>query len=237
MLPNRLKYVVFLLIAALLVVTVLIQRRVIDQLTTENAALRGNTQALADLGKQNEVLLKRLAQASTPEPAPKDQTLELLRLRGEVGILRRQVQELESLTNNSAAHRKLLRDMYDEHDRTLAQDMYSNLKAILDALGPPPDTGGSVQARFWEPQLLARAITWSRVHDALLSRLLEQSADAEQKLRSLEQDSGPEAPGIEDIRNEAAHLRSEIGERCAGVLESLSTKMESLKASPENFQR
>ena len=50
---------------------------------------------MARLVAQNEQLSNLLAQMSAPEPLPPDQLMELLRLRGEVSVLRRQQPELD----------------------------------------------------------------------------------------------------------------------------------------------
>ena len=69
-----------------------LQTREKTRLRAENEALRQQAQQVAHLAEENQKLSNRLAQAppvSAPTPPPSsEQTLELMRLRGEVGRLR-----------------------------------------------------------------------------------------------------------------------------------------------------
>jgi hypothetical protein len=60
------------------------------RLAGEHQALEQEWQQMADLAARNEQLSNQLAQASSPKPLPPDELMELLRLRGEVGVLLRQ---------------------------------------------------------------------------------------------------------------------------------------------------
>jgi hypothetical protein len=61
----------------------------------EHQALEQECRQMTDLAAQNEQLSKLLAQASLPKPLPPDEMMELLRLRGQVGVLRRQQSDLD----------------------------------------------------------------------------------------------------------------------------------------------
>ena len=74
-----------------------IQRQAQVKLRTANQSLRQQVGQLAQLKAQNERLSSLLAQANSAQSLPKDQLSELMRLRGEVGILRRQTNELRML--------------------------------------------------------------------------------------------------------------------------------------------
>jgi RNA polymerase sigma factor (sigma-70 family) len=67
------------------------------KLREENDALRRQTEQLAVLAAENERLSNELSQMNRFQSLPNDQFSELLRLRGEVGKLRRETQELERL--------------------------------------------------------------------------------------------------------------------------------------------
>jgi RNA polymerase sigma factor (sigma-70 family) len=67
--------------------TYLLQQRQTDRLRAENLDLQGQSQNLAQLQRENERLSNLAANAGQPAPS-KEQFAELLRLRGEVGLLR-----------------------------------------------------------------------------------------------------------------------------------------------------
>src|SRR6266550_9636486 len=103
--PSKAKRSAVLLLAGLAIATILFQRRLISQLRGENVSLREDTGRLTELARENAALSNRLARATTPQFRPNDQWHELLRLRGEVGVLRRQLQEIQSLPNAQSANR------------------------------------------------------------------------------------------------------------------------------------
>ena len=75
--------------------SLVIQHQTRATLREENEALR---RQVAQLESSNQTMTSRLAAAAVPAPAPvlaSDRLRELLRLRGEVGLLRRQQRELE----------------------------------------------------------------------------------------------------------------------------------------------
>ena len=63
----------------------------------KNQAMQQQVEQVGRLGEENQRLSNLVAQASNPASLPKDQLGELLRLRGEVGPLRRQKAEGEKL--------------------------------------------------------------------------------------------------------------------------------------------
>src|SRR5262249_6386238 len=63
----------------------------------ENRSLIEQNEQLAALPIENQRLLSLLAQASNFQEAPTNQDRELLKLRGEVGVLRQQANELRKL--------------------------------------------------------------------------------------------------------------------------------------------
>ncbi len=66
------------------------------RLGEERQALETQSAQMAGLIAENERLSNLLARANPPSPLPDDQLRELLRLRGEVGLLREQSQDLET---------------------------------------------------------------------------------------------------------------------------------------------
>ena len=78
------------------------------RLGQENVALRQPLSRLAGLVAENERLSNILAQAKSPPSLPDERLKELLRLRGEAGVLRQQEKELEALRHeNRLARAKL----------------------------------------------------------------------------------------------------------------------------------
>jgi hypothetical protein len=86
------------------------------RLGEENTALRQRLDQMAGLVAENDRLSNLLAQASSPQslpnepaqaqPLPSERLKELLRLRGEVGVLRQQSKELAVLREDTRAARE-----------------------------------------------------------------------------------------------------------------------------------
>jgi hypothetical protein len=70
-------------------------------LREENAKLRQQLGQMTGLAAENERLTRLLAETRRPQSLSDDQLRELLRLRGEVGVLREQSKELETLRNEN----------------------------------------------------------------------------------------------------------------------------------------
>jgi hypothetical protein len=78
------------------------------RLGEEHKALEQQRGEMAGLVARNEELSNLVARANRPPSLPADQARELLRLRGEAGVLRQQSKELESVHNeNREAHAAL----------------------------------------------------------------------------------------------------------------------------------
>jgi hypothetical protein len=78
------------------------------RLGDENTALRQQLGQMAGLTAKNERLSNLVVQAKRPQSLPDDQLRELLRLRGEAGVLRQQGKELEALRNENREARAAL---------------------------------------------------------------------------------------------------------------------------------
>jgi RNA polymerase sigma factor (sigma-70 family) len=97
------KLLIAAIVVASVVMPVLVQHRVQTKLAEQESALRKQAALLVELQKENESLANLLAQASRSRSLPIDQFNELLRLRGQVGRLNRDVQELTRLTASGPA--------------------------------------------------------------------------------------------------------------------------------------
>ena len=78
-----------------------VQHQTQTRLHGENAAL---TRQIAQLEADNESLSNRLARASDAKPLPDEQMNELLKLRGEVGVMRRQLELQQKQVNQQSGH-------------------------------------------------------------------------------------------------------------------------------------
>jgi hypothetical protein len=78
------------------------------RLGEENKALRQQLDQMAGLVAENERLSNLVAQAKSSQSLPDDRLKELLRLRGEAGVLRQQTKELETLRNENRQARTAL---------------------------------------------------------------------------------------------------------------------------------
>ncbi|HEX3720266.1 MAG TPA: sigma-70 family RNA polymerase sigma factor [Verrucomicrobiae bacterium] len=86
---SQLKTAVLAVVAVAGITTALIQHRSFEKLRAENRSLLQQSQKLAELQAENDRLSKLLAQAQRPVEPP----TELLRLRGQVGLLRDDLQK------------------------------------------------------------------------------------------------------------------------------------------------
>lgn len=78
------------------------------KLGEENRALRQQLDQMAAFAAENERLSNLVAQANRSQSLPGEQLKELLRLRGEVSVLRQQGKELETLRNENRQARAAL---------------------------------------------------------------------------------------------------------------------------------
>ena len=78
------------------------------RLGEEHQAPEQQLQQMAGLIAENEQLAHLVARADRPQALPDDQSRELLRLRGEVGVLRQQSQELDAVRNENRQARAAL---------------------------------------------------------------------------------------------------------------------------------
>ena len=78
------------------------------RLGKERAILERQSKQVAGLAAENERLSNLVARVDRAQSLPDDQSRELLRLRGEVGLLRQQSKELEAVRNENRQARAVL---------------------------------------------------------------------------------------------------------------------------------
>jgi hypothetical protein len=221
------------LIAGIAAALMVIQHRAMRQLREENTSLHGQIGELAELARANEVLSNRLAQANTAQFAPNDPSHEVLRLRGEVGVLRQQLKELQQLTSAQSpegpqAHLPASAETSRKMEALLIQIQaeYGSVKALSDKL----------QEKASDREALVQGILASGFQDDLLRSLLEQREIAALKLGALPEDRNAQDPEIQALSNQVAELTARIGERSQGILLSLNAKADAMKGAVENLQ-
>ncbi len=218
MLLNRLKWVGVALLACIGGGYVLIQNRLVGDLSDDNRFLRRELQRVAVVVKENEDLSNRLVQVSVPQISMEEPVRELLRLRGEVAVLRRQLQESQSnvwsLANASEASSFEVAQKDPQALRVERQAEIVRLESLLNAL---PNLDGDTQTRIL------------RMEDDGIATLQKQLASAERRLAALQNGRSPKEASLEDTLEEVADLNKEIQQRTDGVLMGLPVKLTSLK--------
>jgi RNA polymerase sigma factor (sigma-70 family) len=110
----------------------IVQHQARERLLVANESL---TQQIAQLKADNESLSSRAAQAKPPASPPSEQLDELLRLRGEVGLLRQQTNELARFRQEN---RKLLSQVAAQSESTNSVSAEDRLtlrqKHVVDAM-------------------------------------------------------------------------------------------------------
>jgi hypothetical protein len=188
--------VILALSAGILGTMALSEQQALMQLRQENLAQR---KQLEQLVTETRNLSNRLFQASLAPSQPPGPSRELLRLRGEVGLLRRQLQEVRQAGSARFPGGPQLQDL-----RNRGQAVYLRLKALSDGL----------QRQANDPRALLDAISASGIQDSVLSSLL----DKRQALRARQQESGGQEPQSEDLAGQVANLDASIERRSRGIL-------------------
>jgi RNA polymerase sigma factor (sigma-70 family) len=85
------------LVIASVVMPLVVHHKAQARLRDQDAALRQHTDQLAKLRKTNQKISNQFAQPKNSQPLPNDEFSELMRLRGEVGLLRNRAQELTKI--------------------------------------------------------------------------------------------------------------------------------------------
>lgn len=192
--PNRLRTVIMLaVLAGIAAAVILIQQQVLRGLHKENLAQRGQ---LEQLTKENQDLSNGLFWATLTQSPLQGPPLELLRLRGEVGVLRGELQELQQLRSgqspdwpeepplNSAPSTEVLVKIEDLRKR--GQAVCMRFKALSDQL----------QEKGSDHQGLLLAIQTNGIQDNLLISLLAKRQLAAQSDEVSDLDKKIEAQSI-----------------------------------------
>jgi hypothetical protein len=211
--PNKLRMAAILILAAgIAAATIVMQHQSVRRLHEENLAKGSQLQQVTEEAQSlsNQLLQANSAQHPREKPLP-----ELLRLRGEVGVLRLELQELRQSimaqrakgASDPRAERALsTEDMAKIEDiRVRGKPICERLKAVLDQLQSAPDR-----------ETLLQAILTNGIRDDLLASLLQQRQLA------------PQDSGIVD-------LNRKIQSRSEGIRVGLSARLSSIQISLEHL--
>ncbi len=103
---NKLKLIIGLIVVAGTVTIWTVQHQVERRLVSENESFQRQLERMTQLEADNERLSNLLAQANSA--LPNAQFTELLKLRGEIGLLRQQTKELQILREQNQQLQTLL---------------------------------------------------------------------------------------------------------------------------------
>jgi len=219
------------------VVALLFQQHSIQSLRKENSLLRTQDEQLALMRQENQDLSNRLVEASMTPATPIAPSPELLRLRGEVGVLRRQLSELRGstqshaqmdppevksadATNSFSLNTETLRRLESvriENEVRLLQE--ETLLKKLQAM--PKETLAKV---------LPTAIT-----DSLLNELLQQLDLLEQSKIALQKNVADDDPSVLTVTRQIESVERKIAERTEGIMKGMEVRVASLKANLDSL--
>ncbi len=169
------------------------------------------------------------------QPVPVDPSLELLRLRGQVGLLRRELEQARTRTNpvlsggagpgqEPASREEALRSLTSRQIEI--QTDLERTTATLQALQESKAAG---------MENLREAILRSR-SDSLLADLSEQLAAAEEALKAAQSQRKLEPAELQTRQAQLEDLYRKLDERTEGVLIGLTVKAASEKNVLEQLQ-
>lgn len=210
-----------------------VQYRTIRRLREENASLREQGEAMILLLEENRSLSNRLAKISPVEASVSHPPLELLRLRGRVGVLTREVEELRDLTNvqEQVVQRQLRLRLAVENEKRLQSTLiasradYARTKTQLDTLNKLAS----------DREAMVRTLA-ATVDDRQLSRLLEEKDEAVVDLSVSRSKRGVDDPRTRRLANKVADVQTRIERRSQGILAGMKNKIDSTRLAIEELQ-
>jgi hypothetical protein len=226
---------IIVLVVAGVAVAVRLHHRALQKLSEENFSLREQAAQLAGVAEQAQDWSNRLVQASAAQPLASDPSAELLKLRGRVGVLQRQLEELRQWTNVQALAERAgspsqgaglsaeaIRRM--SLLRMEGRAEYARQKTLLEKL----------QTLAEDRETLVQSILQSGVvEDPHLKDLVAQRDSAAATLR-LQPGQGPEADKASLLMDD---LNVKIDNQAHGILLGLQAKVESTKKYLEALQQ
>ncbi len=232
--PTHLKRLAFVFVVVALTTIALLQQRTLRELRGQNTALSANAARANTLAEQaarlsNDLALARAAQLVPPEP-----TAELLRLRGEVGLLRRELDEARSRAapaNSRAAGKPPGQANAEEALRVLES---RRIETTAELASTTTTLKWLQQLKRSGPEDLRQGIVQNGLDD-LLSSLSEQLALARQGIEAA-QVRDPQDAEVQKRRAQVEDLDKKMDERAEGVLLGFTVKAESYKHVLDQLQ-
>jgi len=206
---------------SVLVVLIVIQSRIIGGTRRQNESLRAELRQLDELRNRSRMLSNALAQARADKPRQIEPSRELLRLRGQVGMLHRQLQEAQESQERSTLTEPS-RQLSTLQNQIEIESQH--LKFLTNQLTETMSAADRAQAIL------------PIVQDPAMNGLLENLGMAEQKLRRLKHDGAATDGDVQDASNWIVELNEKIGKRCEGILAALQLRIQAMQHSAETFQ-
>jgi hypothetical protein len=200
---------------AMIASLIVIQFRTIMEMRHEIRSLHAELGQWVGQPRNTEAVSNARVEADAPILNPGEPSQELLRLRGEVGVLRQQITELQEPS---------LRQL-----KTFRRDIEADslrLKLVSDRLDDAKVA----------PADRAQAIVSAGFKDSLLNTLLEQLSIAEHRQRRLAAERGNDDGDVQHAWKQVADLNVKIDERCQGLLMGLAVRVSSMKEAAERLQ-
>ncbi|HLP77766.1 MAG TPA: hypothetical protein VK327_12710, partial [Candidatus Paceibacterota bacterium] len=198
-----------------LAVGVALEHRTRIKLGKEHQALEEQLGQMAELVARSRQLSNLVARANAPRPLPDDQLRELLRLRGQIGMLRQQTNELEAIrAENRQARATLETTVKNEAAEAVATADYWPQDSWIFAGYGSPDA--AFQTSLWAANngdLKALVASATGAMQKTIEDSLGGKSDAEAQIKAMD-----EVIGFKSVRilnrefqdNDTAVLTAEI---------------------------
>ncbi len=210
------------------------QQKTILQLRKDMSSLRHQADQAAAMAHETARFSNLLVVARAAQPLPVDPSSELLRLRGQIGLLQHELQQARSTTNLeiSGSDRALDAERSGEALRTIAGHQIE-IERELARTTAMSEAFQQLRAVGMEELRHGIIETGS---DSLLARFSEELAVAEQALEAAQSQRNPQQAEVQRCRAEVEDLNRKMDERAEGVLLGLRIKTESEKNVLEQLQ-
>jgi small-conductance mechanosensitive channel len=221
--PGKLRRIAIVGLSATIVASLLLvgQQRALTALQKENLQQKNR---LEQLTAEAQELSNRLVQATFAQSQREDPGSELLRLRGEVGVLRRQFQERgQAMRGKDTAPSEGVPSEQVEQLRTRSQAACERLKAVHDQL----------QGYGSDPDALLQGILATGIRDTILDSDRSRRQFAAEVLK----DSQLKPSDVDFLKGQITDLDKQIKSRLDGFLVGLDALATHIRIMFEDLQR
>lgn len=223
--------------AGVLAVALLFQQHSIQSLRKENSLLRTQDEQLALMRQENQDLSNRLVEASMTQATPIAPSPELLRLRGEVGVLRRQLSELRGSTQS---HAQMSPPEATAAGETNSPSLDSETLRRLEGVRIENEARLLREETLLKelqamPKETLTKVLPTAITDSLLNELLQQLNLLEQAKISLQQNAADGDSSALTLARQIESVERKIAERTEGILKGMEVRITSLKAQLDSL--